>query len=158
MFGYRHAADDLLHARDLVGVDHRADLHLVLAGAAPDDLQLLFLTGVAHEHLHHKPVELGLGERVGALLLQRILRREHEEGRGQGVAGAADGDLPFLHGFQERRLGLGRCPVDFVGQHDIGEDRASHEAKRAVTRGLVLLDDLGAGDIAGHEVGGELDA
>ncbi len=52
---------------------------------------------------------------------------------------------------------LGGRPVDLVGQDDVGEDRASKELELADAGGLVLLDDLGAGDVRGHQVGGELD-
>ena len=52
---------------------------------------------------------------------------------------------------------LGGRPVDLVGQHHVGEDRPVHEPERAPAGRQVLLDDLGAGDVARHEVGGELD-
>ena len=69
---------------------------------------------------------------------------------------AGRGHLVFLHGLQQRRLGLGRCSVDLVGQHHIGENRSLHEAERAAAGGEIFLDDLGAGDVAGHEIGREL--
>ena len=47
-----------------------------------------------------------------------------KNGSGRARDCAADGDLAFLHGFEQRGLGLGRRAVDFVGQHDVGEDRA----------------------------------
>ena len=68
----------------------------------------------------------------------------------------AGGDLVLLHGLQQRRLGLGRGAVDLVGQDDIGEDRPLDEAEGPPAGGEIFLDDLGAGDVAGHEVGGEL--
>jgi len=57
-----------------------------------------------------------------------------------------------------RSLGLGWRTVDLVGQDDVGEHGAAHEAELPVTGGLVLLHDLRAGDVGGHEIGGELDA
>ena len=53
---------------------------------------------------------------------------------------------------------FGRRAVDLVGQDDVGEDRALDEPERPFPGRVVLLDDLGAGDVAGHEVGSELDA
>ena len=73
-----------------------------------------------------------------------------------GVAGHRD--FVLLHGLQQRGLGLGRCAVDLVGQHDVGEDRPVDEAEAPLARGRVLVDDLGARDVAGHQVGRELDA
>ena len=37
----------------------------------------------------------------------------------------ADGDLFLLHGFEERALDLSGGAVDFVGEDEIGEDRAA---------------------------------
>ena len=97
------------------------------------------------------------GSGIGALLLDRVLGRQHEERIGQVVGGAAGGDLVLLHRLEQRGLGLGRRAVDLVGQHDVGEDRALHEPERAPAGGQVLLDDVGAGDVARHQVGRELD-
>jgi hypothetical protein len=83
--------------------------------------------GVVHADVEHEAVELGLGQRVGALLLDRVLRRQHEERVGQRVVFAADGDLALLHRLQQRGLRLGRGAVDLVGQHDVGEDRPGEE-------------------------------
>ncbi len=70
---------------------------------------LLVLARVVHQDVEHEPVELRLGKRVGPLLLDRVLGRQHEERVGQAVPLAADGDLPLLHGLQQRGLGLGRA-------------------------------------------------
>jgi hypothetical protein len=74
------------------------------------------------------------------------------------VGHAAGGDPVLLHRLQERGLGLRRGPVDLVGQDQVGEHRALDEPERAPTGRVILLEDLGAGDVGRHEVGRELDA
>ena len=93
-------------------------------GRQPHDVELFFLGRVADHDVEHEPVELRFGQRIGPLLLDRVLGRQHEERVGQLVPLAADGHLPLLHRLEQRRLGLGRGAVDLVGQHDVGEDRA----------------------------------
>ena len=76
------------------------------AGRPPGDLELLLEARVLHEHLEHEAVLLRFGQRVGAFLLDRVLRREHEERVGELVADAADRYLPLLHRFEQRGLRL----------------------------------------------------
>jgi hypothetical protein len=57
------------------------------------DGALLLAGRVAHAHHQHEAVDLRLGQRVGALLLDRVLRRHHDEGLGQLEGRVADGDL-----------------------------------------------------------------
>ena len=97
------------------------------------------------------------GKRIGALLLQRVLRRQDEERVGQRVGLAARAHLPLLHGLQHGRLGLGRGAVDLIGQDHIGKQRTVEELVCPPARLHVLLDDLGPCHVAGHEVGRELD-
>ena len=59
------------------------------------------------------------------------------KGLGHGMAFAGDGDLALLHHFQQRALHLGRGAVDFVGQHQIGEDRPQHGGEFAA---LLVVD------------------
>ena len=80
--------------------------------------------GIADFQLEHEAVHLRLGQRVGAFLLDRVLRGQHQERFVQLEGLVADGDLVFLHRFQQRALHLGRRAVDFVGQDEVGEDRA----------------------------------
>ncbi len=56
--------------------------------------------------------------------------------------------------WEEGGLGLGRGAIDFIRKEEGGEDRAAQE------RELIALEveDIGAGDVRGHEVGRELDA
>ena len=96
----------------------------LVRGHAVQDLPLLLLRGVGDRQLEHEAVDLGLGQRIGAFLLDRVLRGQHQERLGQRIGLVADGDLPLLHRFEQRALHLGRRAVDFVGQDDVGEDRA----------------------------------
>ena len=73
-------------------------------------------------------------------------------GSGSGLRLAVDTDLPLLHGLQQRRLRLRRGAVDLVGEQQVGEHRALAERER---RGARVVDQR-AGDVAGHQVGGEL--
>ena len=71
---------------------------------------------------------------------------------------AADRAGALLHGFEQRRLRFGRRAVDFVGQQNVAEDRAVHEGPLAMAGGEIFFDDVGAGDVRGHQVRRELDA
>ena len=55
------------------------------AGGLQDDAPLLLQRRIVHESLQKEAVELGLGEGVGALLLDRVLGRHDEEGARQVV-------------------------------------------------------------------------
>jgi hypothetical protein len=72
------------------------------AGHQVDDLPLLLAGRVADLDHQHEAVDLGLGQRVGALLLDGVLRGHDHERVVQAVAGLADGDLALLHGLEER--------------------------------------------------------
>jgi hypothetical protein len=67
---------------------------------------------------------------------------------------AINGDAAFLHDFEEGGLGFGGGAVDFVGEEELGEDGALADAELLggeVEEGV-------AGDVRGHQIGGELDA
>ena len=68
----------------------------------------------------------------------------------------ADGHGVLLHRFEQRRLGLGRGAVHFVGQHDARKDRPRPELE-PLASGLVLGEHLGAHDVCRHQIGRELD-
>ena len=106
---------------------HGAGRLLLRRGRAPHDLQLVLRRRVVDLDLQHEAIELGFGQRVGALLLDRVLRREHEERRLDRVRHAADRDVLLLHRLQQRGLRLGGRAVDLVGEDDVGEHRAGHE-------------------------------
>ena len=93
--------------------------------------------GIADQHLEHEAVDLRLGQRIGALGLDRVLGRQHQE-RVRHLEGlAADRDLALLHHFEQRALHLGRRAVDLVGQQQVGEDRAERGVELA---GLLVVD------------------
>ena len=119
-----------------------------------DDADFLVEAGVAEADAHQEAIQLGFGEGEGAFVFDGVLGGDDEEGRGQGVGDAVDGDLAFFHGFQQGGLGFGGGAVDFVGEYQLGGDGAGAEAELA--GGLVIDGD--AGDVAGEQVGGELDA
>ena len=62
----------------------------------------------------------------------------------------------FLHGFKQGSLGFRGSPIDFVRQYDLGKERTFFKDKFTVTAGFVFLNDVGAGNIGGHKIGGEL--
>ena len=66
--------------------------------------------------------------------------------------------MVLLHGLEQGGLRLGRRAVDLVGQHHVGEDRPVQEDELAPAGLGVVLQDVGAGDVGGHQVGRELDA
>ncbi len=82
------------------------------------DLFLLRERRIVDLDIEHEAIELRFGQRIGSFLLDRILRGDGKEGFGQIVGRASDGDFPFLHGLQQRRLRLGRRAIDFVGQQE----------------------------------------
>ena len=73
---------------------------------------------------------------------------------GQGESLLANGHLMFLHRFEQGTLHLGRCTVDFVGQHEVGEYRTLlHLEVLSLLRVDHRTDDIGR-----QKVGSELDA
>ena len=75
-------------------------------------------------------------------------------GSGSGRGFALDADLTFLHGLQQRGLGLGWRPVDLVGQQQVGEHRPGAKLEFGCARVIHQR----TGDVAGHQVRGELHA
>ncbi len=119
------------------------------------DPHLVVFRQVRHDDVEHEAIELRLGQRVGAFELDRVLRGEHEERPIELVGPAGGGDVVLLHRLEQRRLRLRRRAVDLVGEDDLREDRPVREPQRA--RAVLLLENLGAGDVGRHQVGRELD-
>ena len=85
-------------------------------------------------------------------MLDGVLGGEHEERLGQRERLAADRHLALLHRLEQRALHFGRRSVDLVGQQDVGEDRARLHGEVAGA----LVEDLGADEVGGEQVGREL--
>ena len=121
-----------------------------------DDSDLVLFVRIANLDMHHEPIELRLGQRVGALVINRVLRGHHHEQPWQRMGGASDRDLPLFHGFEQCGLDFRGGAIDFVGQHDVAEDGARLIAKFAAAIASVV--DLGSGDVRRQQVGCELNA
>ena len=93
----------------------------------PEHLDLALGVRVVEDDLEQEAVELRLGQREDALVLERVLGRDHEERVGQLMRLALDRDGALLHRLEQRRLGARRRPVDLVGEQDVREDDAGHE-------------------------------
>ena len=151
VIGYGHPAHQLLKGLNFVGVQDLTDRGLVVGRGVLDDLQLGLVARVAQLDVEHEAVQLGFGQRVGAFLLDGVLGGQHEERAVQRVPLAGHRHGVFLHAFEQGRLGFGRRPVDFVGQHDVGENRPWHEVEVAL-----LVERFRAHDVRRHQVGREL--
>ncbi len=128
-----------------------------IAGRGPRNFDLLVLLRIVNLDEEHEAVQLRLGQRVGSLLLDRVLRGQHQKRRRQRQRLSENRDLAFLHRFEHRRLSLRRRTIDFVGQHDVGEHRPGDELETA-SPVAVALQNVRAGDVHRHQVGRELDA
>ena len=158
MPGDRHAAHQALIDHDLLLGEDRIDLRRVCRGRLVHDANLLLAVRVADVDAVHEPVELGLRQGIGSLVLNRVLSRHHKKGRLKLKSPACRGDRAFLHRFQQRGLRLGRCAIDLVRQDQVGEQRPFDEPHHPLPCLLIGLEDLRACDVGGHEVGCELDA
>ena len=94
----------------------------------------MLLVRVAELELEEEAVELGLGQRVRALVLDRVLRGEDEERLGQLPRRPLDRHLPLLHRLEQRGLRLRRRPVDLVGEQHAREDRSRPERELAAVQ------------------------
>jgi len=123
------------------------------SGHEIEDLAFFASGGVTDLEFEHEAIDLGFGEGVGAFLFDGVLGGEDEERFLEGEGLFADGDLFFLHGFEEGALDFGGGTVDFVGKDEISEDGAFAGGEPA---GLRVID-LSADDVGGQHVWGELE-
>ena len=156
--GDRHATHELLERDDVGAGDRVLEAVRLHRRRRRRDLDLLIFREVVHDDVEHEPVELRLGQRIRALELDRVLRREDEERLLELVRLALHRHAMLLHRLEQRRLRLRRRAVDLVGEHDVREDRPGREHHVPAARLRIVLDDVGARDVARHQVRRELDA
>ena len=142
---------------NLLAVHDRPQIDFFLLHGALDDAAQIVARRIGDQNLHQEAVELRFRQRIGAFHFDGILRGHHQERRFQLMGGGAAGDGALLHGFEQRGLRFGRGAIDFVGQHQVRENRSGLEAQRLVPA-VVGFDDHAADDVGGHQVGRELDA
>jgi len=116
----------------------------------PEHVPLLVVGRVAEGDPHQEPVQLRLGQRVGAFVLDRVGRGQHVERRLQREGLPLDRDLALLHRLEQRGLGLGRGAVHLVGEQQPGEQGAGPE----VELGALLVVDERAGQVRRQQVRG----
>jgi len=74
---------------------------------------------VAHVDPHQETIDLRLWQGERARELDRVLGRQDEKGQRQRIGRPIHGHLLLLHGLKQRRLGLGCCAIDFVGEQHL---------------------------------------
>jgi len=153
-----HALDQLLPGDDALAGEHRLNLRLVAGRRAVEDCLQLVAVGVTDEQLEEEAVELRLGQRIRAFLLDRVLRGEHEEWLLQRVLRAAGSNRVLLHRFEQRGLRLRRGAVDLVGEDHLPEQRPALKLETAPPGRRVFGDDVRADNVGRHQVRRELDA
>ncbi len=100
---------------------------------------------VGHDDLEKEAVALGFRQRVGALALDGVLRGENREIGRERVGVAVDGDGAFLHGLEQRALGLGGRAVDLVGEQEGREDGPLTSVKALRWRSKTFVPVMSAG-------------
>ena len=123
-----------------------------LGARAGNDFSLFILFWIAKRQPQHKPVDLRFGKRKSTLQLDWILGGDDQKWTGQLQGIAFDRNSPLFHRFEQCRLGAGSGPVDLVGNDHIAEDRSRPKSKITLT----LIEKGQSGDVAGQEIGCEL--
>jgi len=148
----RHLPDQIMEKLNLFTRNYRVEIIMIGGGGFFYNGNFIGELRIVEPYGKHKTVELGFRKRIRAFLLDRILGGQHKKGLLQNEMVACRRHSLFLHGFQQRRLGFGRRPVDLIGQNDIGKNRTGDKPELTI-----LVQDLRADDIRWHQIGGELD-
>ena len=90
----------------------------MFACRAVEDLVEFVSARILDIQFEKKPVELRFGKRVGALHLDRILSGQHKERPRHAVLLSRNGDVSFLHGFEESALGFWGGAIDLVREDE----------------------------------------
>ena len=95
--------------------EHALRLRIVQARRLDQNPPFDLRIRVGHVDLQQEAIELRFRQRIGAFVLDRVLRRQHMERRRHVVRRARHRHVMLLHRLQQRRLRARRCAVDFVG-------------------------------------------
>ena len=151
----RHGLGGRLRLRPMIrGADWLQVVEGELAAAVEDQLRLVVAVGITDRGGHREPVQLAFYQREGAALRQGVLGGDHQVGAGERPGFAVDGDLLFLHGLQQGRLGAGRGAVELVDQDQMREDGTGTEFPCVGVR----CEYRHACHVGGQEIGVPLDA
>jgi hypothetical protein len=90
---------------------------------------------IIHPDHKHETIELCLRQRIRALLLDWILRRQHEERRVEREVRPATVTRCSCIASSIAACVFGRRPVDLIGQHDVGEHRPLANSERRLPPG-----------------------
>ena len=130
---------------------------LFYAGGRQQDVPFRRTVRVVHVDLHQEPVQLCLGQRIRAFLLNRVLCCQHVKRWRQGPVFSGDGHLPFLHRLKQCRLGARAGAVDFIRHQQLAENRPGNEFEGPAAVGTGFQH-LRAQNIRRHQVRCELNA
>src|SRR2546429_169148 len=145
----------VLHGQHIADIRDRIErVERIIANTLAQNFLFRFVRGIAHFDAHQKTVKLRFRQGISTVMLDRILRGDHEKRLRQRERFAVDGDLRFVHGFEKRGLRARGGAIDFVGEDHVGENRAGTKFKIARFR----IVDADAENIAGEQVRRELDA
>src|SRR5437868_128173 len=142
-----------LEGQNFVAVHNR--LNVLDSGGQrlpPQNVFLIFRVGVSHSQPHQEPVQLGFGQRIGAVMLDRVLCGENDERLGQLVGFLFHRYVAFGHRFKQRGLSFWSGAIDLVGQNYVRENRPGFELERA----QLLVEYFEPDYIGREQVGGEL--
>ena len=127
------------------------------ARGGQQDVAFGLTVGIFHVDLYKEPVQLRLGQRIGAFLFDRVLGGQHMEGHAQRAVFTRHGHRAFLHRLQQRRLSTGTGTVDLIRHQQLTKDRAGDEPEMARTV-IGGIQHFGPQNIRRHQVRRELDA
>ena len=152
----RHLEDHILQLHDFGMRKNRHGFLCCAGGGIGNDLFFLMGLRIINPDVEHEAVQLRFGKRIRSFLFDGVLGRQNKKRCVQCIGFVACGYSFFLHGFEQGGLGLGRCPIDFIGEEQIAEDGATNEAKLLFAGGDIGFEHVRADDVGRHQVGRKL--
>ena len=146
--------DRLFHGKNIRFGQYRRRRRGDRAQRLIENLHFLVRLGIRDFHLEHESVKLGFRQRIGAFLLNRVLRCHNQKQIVQLIGGIADGYLLFLHRFQQSGLDFRRRAVDFIRQNKVRENRTLSGLEVAGSRNV----DHRSQQVGGKKVRGKLNS